>query len=78
MAGQISIRVTLSGLNEIIPRHVPEGATLGELKLTLDGWNPDSSQQVLVNGSAKTDGYKLQEGDSVTITPKNMKGAIAA
>lgn len=52
---------------------IASGVTLGDF-LRTQGVREDSGQ-VLVNREAKSNSYVLQDGDDVTVSPKNVKAA---
>lgn len=71
----INCRVVLSGLGAIVPKEVPSGTTLRELLASMEGYSAGSNEQVLVNGSTKPDSYILQDNDSISVAPRNVKAA---
>jgi len=76
MAGIVQGRLILAGLGHIVSKEVPNGTTVGELLLSIDGWKCDpASDQILLNGARVEGSAVLGPGFSVSITPKNTKMA---
>jgi len=73
------VEITLikgSGAGYAARRRIPQGTTLGELfHRETEGDDPERTHIIKLNGETATRDRVLENGDSVTISPKNVKGA---
>lgn len=72
----ISVRLVIAGLGQVIGRDVPQGTTLGDFLGSLaENFQPSSGDRILVGGTQRENSYVLQEDDSVSVAPRNVKAA---
>ena len=62
------------GKGYAVPIPVPQGESLKTFVNRQSGIGSEDKSQILVNGQAEQDGYVLEDGDRITVTPIDIKG----